>query len=115
MEKCLLRYKRKFKASSLQTRTISGTQCCALDKLRTCTYNSYDFFGVHCCYKYKIQKQSQHQVVNFIPKLVLVCNEDVHHMRLQRIINIPLQITKKSVNIAVNKIKPLNGKHHEGI
>jgi hypothetical protein len=36
-------------------------------------------------------------------------------MRLQRIINIPLQITKKSVNIAVNKIKPLNGKHHEGI
>jgi hypothetical protein len=24
------------------------------------------------------------------PKLILVCNEDVHHMRLQRIINIPL-------------------------
>ena len=58
MEKCLSRYKHKFNASSLQTRTISG---------------------------------------------------------LQRIINIPLQITKKSVNIAVNKIKPLNGKHHEGI
>jgi hypothetical protein len=63
MEKCLLRYKRKFKASSLQTRTISGKR----------------------------------------GRLV------------QRIINIPLQITKKSVNIAVNKIKPLNGKHHEGI
>ncbi len=42
MEKCLLRYKRKFNASSLQ------------------------------------------------PLLILVCNEDVHHMRLQRIINIPL-------------------------
>jgi hypothetical protein len=35
--------------------------------------------------------------------------------RLVSIMNIPLQITKKSVNIAVNKIKPLNGKHHEGI
>ena len=50
-----------------------------------------------------------------------VTNTNLMHPRckrgrlVQRIINIPLQITKKSVNIAVNKIKPLNGKHHEGI
>jgi hypothetical protein len=74
MELFWLRYKRKLTASSLQTRMITRFyKCYAFEKK---LHHSNSTFLVSCS-------------LFIYSTLVLVCNEDAQHMRLQRIKHFP--------------------------